>query len=112
MKLRLSEVVLIQMQFLRAQGSKVRPAMVLLDSGDDDFVAAPITSQPKADEFDLKITNWSAAGLNVPSTARVHKLTVLSKSEIVRRLGFCGDSDRALLTELMCRMFCRSKQNP
>lgn len=78
MKLRPAEVVLIRMQFLQAQGSKVRPAMVLLDSGDDDFVAAPITSQPKTDDFDLKMTNWSAAGLDVPFTVRVHKLTALS----------------------------------
>ena len=43
MTLRLGEVVLIRMQFHQAPGAKVRPAVVLLDPGDDDFVAAPIT---------------------------------------------------------------------
>src|SRR5260370_1011129 len=40
MTLRLGEVVLIRMQFHQATGAKVRPAVVLLDTGDDDFVAA------------------------------------------------------------------------
>ena len=42
MTLQFGEVVLIRIQ---ATGAKVRPAVVLLDSGDDDFVAAPIKSQ-------------------------------------------------------------------
>ena len=44
MKLRAAEVVLIRMGFHQAQGSKIRPALVLVDVGDEDFVAAPITS--------------------------------------------------------------------
>lgn len=53
MKLPVAEVVLIRMQFHQAAGSKIRPALVLLDPGDEDFVAAPITSQPRASEFDF-----------------------------------------------------------
>lgn len=71
--LRLGELVLIRMQFHQAPGSKVRPALVLLDTGDDDFVAAPITSQPRLSEYDLTIKDWRAAGLNVVSSVRVHK---------------------------------------
>jgi hypothetical protein len=47
MTLRLGEVVLIRMQFHQSSGSKIRPALVLLDTADDDFVAAPITSQAR-----------------------------------------------------------------
>jgi len=43
--------------------------LVLFDSGDEDFVAAPITSQPRASEFDLMVADWQTAGLNVPSMA-------------------------------------------
>jgi hypothetical protein len=35
------------MQFHHTAGAKVRPALVLLDMGDDDFVAAPITSHAR-----------------------------------------------------------------
>ena len=80
MKLQGAEVVLIRMRFHQAQGSKIRPALVLFDSGDEDFVAAPITSQPRTSEFDLVVANWQATGLNVPSMARVHKLTVFAQS--------------------------------
>ena len=55
MRLKAGEVILIRMEFHAAAGGKVRPAVVLLDVGDDDFVAAPITSQPRNSEFDLPI---------------------------------------------------------
>lgn len=41
MTLRPGEVVLIRIDFHQASGGKVRPAVVLLDAGDDDFVGAP-----------------------------------------------------------------------
>ena len=106
MKLPVAEVVLIRMQFHQAAGSKIRPALVLLDPGDEDFVAAPITSQPRASEFDLVVADWQTAGLNVPSMVRVHKLTVLAKADIVRRLGVCSSADREALAKLLCRIFC------
>jgi hypothetical protein len=46
------EVVLIRIDFHQTPGGKVRPAVVLLDAGDDDFVAAPITSQPRGTDFE------------------------------------------------------------
>ncbi|MBI1786119.1 MAG: type II toxin-antitoxin system PemK/MazF family toxin [Acidobacteria bacterium] len=84
--LRLGELVLIRMQFHQAPGSKVRPALVLLDTGDDDFVAAPITSQPRLSEYDLTIKDWRAAGLNVVSSVRVHKLAHVNQRRTGRRL--------------------------
>ena len=78
MALRFGEIVLIEVQFHQTQGSKIRPATVVLDSGDEDFVAAPVTSRPSATEFDLVLVDWRSAGLNVPSTVRLHKIAVLS----------------------------------
>jgi mRNA interferase MazF len=111
MKLPVAEVVLIRMQFHQAPGSKIRPALVLLDPGDEDFIAAPITSQPRASEFDLVVADWRSAGLNVPSMVRVHKLTVLAKADIVRRLGVCSSVDQEALARLLCRMFCRREDD-
>ena len=65
------EVVLIRIQFHQSTGAKVRPAVVVLDTGDDDFVAAPITSQARQLDFDLAIEDWRASGLNVASYKRV-----------------------------------------
>ena len=105
MTLRPGEVVLIRIDFHQTHGSKVRPALVLLDAGDDDFVAAPVTSQPRHSDFDLPIRQWQEVGLNVASTVRVHKLTVLAKDEIVRRLGELTASDRTALAVVLRRAF-------
>jgi|SRR5579862_8983438 len=86
MTLRAGEVVLIRIEFHQTVGGKIRPAVALLDTGDDDFVAAPITSHPPRSDFDLSIRQWQQAGLNVPSTIRTHKLTVLSKDEMCAAL--------------------------
>jgi mRNA-degrading endonuclease toxin of MazEF toxin-antitoxin module len=105
MTLRPGEVVLIRIDFHQTPGGKVRPAVVLLDSADDDFIAAPITSSHRVSSFDVPILQWREAGLNTASTIRVHKLTVLAKDEIVRRLGELAGSDRITLSEVLRRAF-------
>ena len=98
------EVVLVRIDFHQTSGGKVRPAVLLLDTGDDDLVA-PITSQPRGADFDLILRYWREAGLNVPSTIRVHKLTVLAKDDIARRLGQLAAVDRAALGGVLRRAF-------
>lgn len=44
---------------------------------------------------------WRNAGLNVPSTIRVHKLTVLAKCGIARRLGELAEADRSALKDVL-----------
>jgi mRNA interferase MazF len=105
MTLRPGEVVLIRIDFHQTQGAKIRPAVVLLDAGDDDFVAAPLTSHTRRSDFDLAIDQWREAGLNVPSTIRIHKLTVLAKDDVVRRIGELADSDRTALADALRRGF-------
>ena len=79
MNLHPGDVVPIRVPFHQALGSKVRPVLVVLDSGDGDFAGVPITSRIRDSEFDLVISDWQAAGLNVPSVGRLHKPGVLSK---------------------------------
>jgi mRNA interferase MazF len=105
MTLQLGEVVLVRIGFHQTPGGKLRPAVVLLDSGDDDFVAAPITSQRRMSAFDLPIQQWREAGLNTVSTIRIHKLTVLPKNDVVRRLGELTPPDRDGLTTVLRRAF-------
>ena len=74
-------------------------------TGDNDFVGAPVTSQTRFSEFDVPIVDWAAAGLNVPSFIRVHKLTVLPKTDILRSLGTLADLDRDALIQALNRAF-------
>lgn len=106
MNLQPGDVVLVRMRFHQATGAKVRPAVVLLDAGDEDFVAAPVTSQPRGSEFDFAISEWRAAGLNSASSLRTHKPTVLAKTEIMRSLGSLSRADLAALGNLLCQTFC------
>jgi mRNA-degrading endonuclease toxin of MazEF toxin-antitoxin module len=103
--MKLGDVVLLRMEFHQTAGGKVRPAIVLLDTGDNDFVAAPVTSRPRLSEYDLPIQEWRIAGLNVPSFVRVHKLTVLAKSGIVRHLGSLTKPEREALVQVLGRAF-------
>jgi mRNA interferase MazF len=109
MTLRPGEIVLIRIGFHETPGGKLRPAAVLLDSGDDDFVAAPVTSRSRVSGFDVPILQWREAGLNTASTICVHKLTVLAKDEIVRRLGELAAADRAALAEVLRRAFAMDR---
>jgi mRNA interferase MazF len=103
---RFGDVVLIAVQFHQAQGSKIRPAVVIPDSGEEDFVAAPVTSRPGMAEFDLVLQDWRDAGLNVASTVRPHKIAVLSKANIGRSVGSLAPDDLASVHVKLCRAFC------
>jgi mRNA interferase MazF len=109
MALRLGDIVLIEVRFHQADASKVRPAAVVLDTGDDDFVAAPITSRPGVAEFDMALRDWRSAGLNVASTMRLHKVAVLSKANIRRTIGRLTASDLASVQAKLCRAFCADR---
>lgn len=107
MRLAFGEVILIRIEFHQSPGTggKIRPAVVLLDAGDDDVVVAPITSRVRANDFEFPIEQWSSAGLNTPSFVRVHKLTVLPKASIAHCLGALAPADRAGLIALLQRSF-------
>jgi mRNA-degrading endonuclease toxin of MazEF toxin-antitoxin module len=106
MNLRAGDVVLIRVPFPQAVGGKVRPAVVVLDDGDDDFVAAPVTSRAARSRFDLAISEWRAAGLNVPSVSRLHKLATLYKSDLVRSIGRLSAADLESLLAGLCSAYC------
>jgi len=106
MTLAFGEVVLIRMQFHQARGAKIRQALVLLDARDDDFVAAPITSQSRHTDYDLMLGDRREAGLNVVSCVRVHELTVLAKTDVARSVGMLSDRDGELVRKVLCRVFC------
>jgi hypothetical protein len=88
MTLRFGELVLIRMQLHQTTGAKVRPALVLLDPGDDDFIAAPITSQGQA--FGLR----SCDGRLASGGTKCSVVYPDPQVDIVRRLGLLPERDR------------------
>ena len=84
---RSGEIVLLAFPFAGATGAKRRPALVLLDTGDDDIVVARVTSQVTRGAFDVELVEWRQAGLLLPSVVRVHKVATLEKRLVERRVG-------------------------
>ncbi len=98
------DLVLIAFPFSSGAQAKNRPALVILDVGDEDIVVARVTTQLTHTPFDVPLADWQAAGLRAPSVARLHKLATLTKSSVSRFLGRLQGTDRqavgAVLTAL------------
>lgn len=87
------EVILLSFPFADSTGTKRRPALVFLDTGDEDIIVARITSQIPQTVFDVELVEWQQAGLLLPSVVRVHKLATLEKRLVERRLGMLASAD-------------------
>jgi mRNA-degrading endonuclease toxin of MazEF toxin-antitoxin module len=61
MNLLRGEIVLVEIPYHQEQGAKVRPAVVI-DTGDEDFLAAPVTSRVRDGTYEIAIEAWQAAG--------------------------------------------------
>jgi mRNA interferase MazF len=97
------DVVLVKFPFTSGTGSKLRPALVILDTGDADLVVARITTQSNISPFDVPLMDWRGAGLLAPSNARLHKLATLEKSDIQRTLGCLQAADRQSIAVVLRR---------
>jgi mRNA-degrading endonuclease toxin of MazEF toxin-antitoxin module len=100
------DVILVEERFHQALGGEIGPTVVVPDSGDEDFIGAPITTRLRSAVLELNLAGWQAAGLNVPSIARVHKVAVLAKASIRRILDRLSEDDLAHLRVALCRAFC------
>jgi mRNA interferase MazF len=89
------EVLLLSFPFGDAVGSKRRPALVLIDTGDEDIIVARITSQIAPTDFDVELAEWQQAGLLLRSYVRIHKVATLEKRLVGRRLGILTPTDWA-----------------
>ncbi len=89
------EIVLLNLPFSSGNATKRRPALVVIDTGDNDIIVMRITSQMYQTGFDLQVGDWKQAGLLVPSTIRIHKPATVEKNIVNRVLGRLTASDWA-----------------
>jgi mRNA interferase MazF len=80
-------IVLVAFPFTNLTQTKKRPALVLIDSNDNDIVVCRITSQICNTKYDVAILNWAECGLLVPSWIRLHKIATMEKTIINKTLG-------------------------
>jgi mRNA interferase MazF len=91
----LGDLLLIGFPFSSGSQVKTRPAMVVLDTGDDDVLVARVTTQQHSTPCDVSLADWQGAGLLAASWVRLHKLATLEKSLVRRQLGHVQPTDRA-----------------
>ena len=86
-KFNFGDIILLKFPFTDLGTFKKRPALVIQDSGDGDFIVCRITSQLYDSYFDSYIENWKEAGLLLPSVIRIHKIMTLQKNLAETRIG-------------------------
>ena len=82
-------VVLVPFPFSDLSEAKLRPALVLADSGRDDWILCQITSNPYADPraVELADADFDTGSLRVTSYARPGKSFTASSSLMVSQVG-------------------------
>jgi mRNA interferase MazF len=101
----LGDIVLIAFPFSDGRRVKKRPAIVLLDSKDNDLLLARVTSQPVNTTFDLFIKKWREAGLLKPSYIRLHKLATIETVLVDRKLGTLSDDDLTQIKQKLSEIY-------
>ena len=107
------KVVLVGFPFDDLSGAKVRPAVCLTEpvGSHGHVVLAFITSQPPSEPLDSDVTlnatdpDFSATGLHVSSTLRLHRLITLTFSVLRRELGEIGRVRQREIAEKLQRLF-------
>jgi mRNA interferase MazF len=90
---RFGEVLILPFSYTDLQSRKRRPAVVLVDAGDEDILVSKITTKEYLSNYDLKLEHWQKAGLLAPSFVRIHKLLAVEKSHVLQRVGMLNPLD-------------------
>ena len=93
------EIWLADIPFTGGSASKIRPVLVLwLDAA--DAVVAAVTSAAPRSPSDVPLVNWQAAGLRLPSTARLSRLDCLEQILPRKKLGKISAADARQLKQV------------
>lgn len=96
-----ASIVIIPFPFSDLSGTKLRPALVLAETGYDDWLLCQITSKAYTDPLAIRLSdsNLSAGLLNMVSYARPMKLFTANADLIVKRVAILNDDTfREILT--------------
>ena len=99
------DILLATLTFSDGSGAKKRPVLVVHERGDDDLLVVPVTSHPPRAAEDVTVKDWAAAGLRLPSTVRMAKLTTLATVTVIRTMGKLSAGDARTAREVLKRFF-------
>jgi mRNA interferase MazF len=92
-----ADILFVDFPLSDASGTKIRPALVILDSGDADVLVARVSGQDPRSRFDIVLKNWQEANLMLPSIVRSDKLATIDKRFVRRSLGILSAVDKVNL---------------
>ena len=103
-KYKFGNVVLVV--FSQTNGNKKqRPALVILDTGDEDIMLAPITTTERKSKGDYRIKSWQQSGLLLDSWVRLAKISCLGKKDIYRQLGVLSTGDKKVIVSIWNKLY-------
>jgi len=103
------DILLLQFSYTDKKGIKKRPALVLIDTGDNDIIVVRITTQMNDSNYEAEIKEWEKSGLISKSYIRLHKIATLEKSIVDKKLGELQKGDietvKAIFKKLWFEIF-------
>ncbi len=87
------DIVIIAFPYTNMNNTVMRPAMVVVDTGDEDIIVARITSQRRDMETEVEIHNWKSKGLLMQSYVRMSKIATLNRKDIKKKISSLDEED-------------------
>ena len=99
------DIVLIKFPFTDLSGNKLRPALVLFDSGNDIIVA--FISSVLSEKFigDIPLVKSNENGLKKESVLKLSKLATLSKNLVAGKIGVLSANEIMQVNNGLLKMF-------
>jgi mRNA interferase MazF len=96
-RIAIGSVVLVPFPFSDLSHAKLRPALVLAETGKDDYILCQITSNPWGDPLAITLAagDFHSGGLPLVSYARPGKLFTASNSIFVKESGRLNEASLA-----------------
>ena len=100
------DVVVLPFPFSDLSASKKRPALVIAALEGDDIILCQITSQARADNYSIVLTNsdFKQGSLNLTSTIRPNRLFTADKSIIQYKAGSLKDKKLGEVINSICNI--------
>lgn len=99
------DIILVRFPYTDSSNDKIRPSLVLLDTGDDDIVLARVTSKNPLVVHDISLNDWKVANLPLASTVRLHKINTVVKSKILDITGKLSKADNVAVRQHLQKMW-------
>jgi len=105
MRFKKGDIVLVPFPFTDLSGRKLRPALVLYDSGFDVIVCFISSVLKVSSGFDIEVLRSEANGLKVNSVIKLTKMATLSRDLVLGRIGVLEDKYLKEVDEKLKEMF-------